>query len=307
MSQQPHLSSLATSFATITDSIGGGTSHVVAIEGADIHYTCWNMQFAQRPLLLFVHGFRAHAHWWDAVLPYFMENYRIVTMDFSGMGESQHRASYSPALYAREITGLLDALDAGPVTGIAHSYGGSRLLRACHDRPELFARLIVIDSFLYFRDGTRPQLPGNNALRVYPDLQTACARFRLMPAQPSPLAALHDHVARHSLRPVDGGWIWKFDPAIPANGSLEIPAEDLLPRIPVRTDFIYGEHSKVVDRQTAERIVALLPNAGQPIEVPDSHHHLMLDQPLSLVTALRTLLAQDKIAIHHPTSGDHLQ
>jgi hypothetical protein len=31
------------------------------------------------------------------------------------------------------------------------------------------------------------------------------------------------------------------------------------------------------------------------IEIPDSHHHLMIDQPLALVAALRTLLA------HWPT------
>lgn len=27
------------------------------------------------------------------------------------------------------------------------------------------------------------------------------------------------------------------------------------------------------------------------IEIPDSHHHVMIDQPLALVAALRTLLA----------------
>lgn len=108
MSQQLHMSPLTASVAAMIESINVGESHAVTIEGADIHYTCWNMQSAERPLLLFVHGFRAHAHWWDAVLPYFMADYRIVTMDFSGMGESQHRSSYSPDIYAREITGLIE-------------------------------------------------------------------------------------------------------------------------------------------------------------------------------------------------------
>jgi len=27
------------------------------------------------------------------------------------------------------------------------------------------------------------------------------------------------------------------------------------------------------------------------IEIPDSHHHIMIDQPLALVAALRTLFA----------------
>jgi pimeloyl-ACP methyl ester carboxylesterase len=155
----------------------------------------------------------------------------------------------------------------------------------------LFVRAMVVDSFVYFRDGYLPQLPRLTAPRLYRDLQTACARFRLMPDQPSPLTELHAHVARHSVRQTKDGWTWKFDPAMPANGNLEMPAEDFLPAITVRTDIIYGQHSKVVDRRLAHRVAALLPNTGQPIEVPHSHHHLMLDQPLALVTALRTLLA----------------
>ena len=35
----------------------------------------------------------------------------------------------------------------------------------------------------------------------------------------------------------------------------------------------------------------LLNRNAPVIEVPEAHHHLMLDQPLALVTGLRTLLA----------------
>ena len=46
------------------------------------------------------------------------------------------------------------------------------------------------------------------------DLDTALGRFRTVPEQQHYLPFVMDHVARHSLREVDGGWSWKYDPEI---------------------------------------------------------------------------------------------
>ena len=47
--------------------------------------------------------------------------------------------------------------------------------------------------------------------------------------------------------------------------------------------FIYGDASAIVSRQHAHDIVSHIPNAHGPIAIPESHHHVLLDQPLSLV------------------------
>ena len=47
--------------------------------------------------------------------------------------------------------------------------------------------------------------------KVYPDLATACERFRFVPDEPPVLPRIMQHLALHSIKPQDGGFVWKFD------------------------------------------------------------------------------------------------
>jgi pimeloyl-ACP methyl ester carboxylesterase len=98
-----------------------------------------------------------------------------------------------------------------------------------------------------------------------------------------------DYVARHSLKEVEGGWSWKFDEhLIPKHDDAK--AVDILGSIKVPVTFIYGDGSAIVSRKHAHEIVRHIPNARGPIAIPEAHHHVLLDQPLSLVSALRAVL-----------------
>jgi pimeloyl-ACP methyl ester carboxylesterase len=63
-----------------------------------------------------------------------------------------------------------------------------------------------------------------------------------------------------------------------------------LGRIDAPVTFIYGDRSAIVSRARAYAIVKRLRNGRGPIAIPQSHHHVMLDQPLALVAALRAVL-----------------
>ncbi len=52
--------------------------------------------------------------------------------------------------------------------------------------------------------------------RVARDPASALARFRLAPEQRCANAYPVDYMAHHSLKQVEGGWVWKFDPRIMA-------------------------------------------------------------------------------------------
>jgi len=67
-------------------------------------------------------------------------------------------------------------------------------------------------------------------------------------------------------------------------------AQDILAKIETPVTFIYGDASAIVSRQHAHEIVSHIRNAHGPIAIPQSHHHVLLDQPLSLVAALRAVL-----------------
>ena len=268
-----------------------GQSRQVVAGDVCLHYLGWNTEAVDKPVVLLVHGLRGHAHWWDGIAPYLARNFRVLAMDMSGMGDSDHRSDYPFQYAAGDIVNLLLACAEQPVIAVGHSYGGVRLLKACADHPELFERLIILDSYLYFPDRTPPHDPSKSVRRYYPDLPTAMGRYRLVPEQPHFEPAVLTHIARHSLREEPEGWCWKFDPSLPTGVAHEIPAAELLPQVQRPVQVVYGGASAVVSREHAERTVALLPRAVGPIELAKAHHHMMIDQPLELTALLQRLLA----------------
>jgi len=272
-----------------------GQSRRVKVDGAELHVLCWtngSKADAHKPPLLFVHGHRAHAHWWDFVAPHFTATHRVFAMDLSGMGDSDHRREYPADVGARDIAGLVRALGLAPVTVVGHSNGGLRAARACSDAPELFERVIAIDSYAVFEGGRHPTEPERlRGDRVYPDLASALARYRLLPEQPHVEPWVLSHIARHSVREVEGGWRWKFDARMPAGPEYEDDGERLLAAVRCPVHYVYGGESAIVDDALARRIVRLLPRGRGPIVIPGGHHHLMLDQPVALIATLQALLA----------------
>jgi pimeloyl-ACP methyl ester carboxylesterase len=61
-------------------------------------------------------------------------------------------------------------------------------------------------------------------------------------------------------------------------------------KVKVPMVHIYGAKSRIVEHRKAGAPSPFPP--GMPeIEIPNSHHHIMIDEPLALVAALRTLFA----------------
>ena len=84
-------------------------SKVVEVHEKNINYLVWDNE--GKPGLFFIHGYSAHAHWWDFVAPAFLDNYSVVAIDFSGCGESEHRDEYSQEIYAEEIKAVCDDMN----------------------------------------------------------------------------------------------------------------------------------------------------------------------------------------------------
>jgi pimeloyl-ACP methyl ester carboxylesterase len=86
-------------------------------------------------------------------------------------------------------------------------------------------------------------------------------------------------------------WTWKFDWRLFAR-TYEQPFAaylDRLGRSSVPVACINGELSRIVTTEVAARLAAHLPDALQ-VSIPEARHHLMLDQPIAFVAALRAVL-----------------
>jgi pimeloyl-ACP methyl ester carboxylesterase len=266
------------------------TSHFVQAHGARIHYLSWNGQERDKPALLFMHGFRGHARWWSFVAPYFCERFRVYALDFAGMGDSGPRESYDPLTYALDIAAVIRDGAMGPATLVGHSFGGGRTLRLCAEHPELVSHAVIVDSFVHFLEGDdkRPSV-AVGPRKLYPSYEAARARYRLTPPANAAADYVIDFIAHHSIEQHAGGFRWKFSDNL-ARGVMELDGAPVLRAIHVPLTYMYGELSLVADSGRAQRIVEHIAGARGPIAIPQAHHHVMLDQPLALVAALRAAL-----------------
>ena len=114
-------------------------THFVDCEGAKIHYQTWGDR--AKPGLLLVHGNGAHAHWWDFIAPYLTDDYHVVAMTFSGMGDSSWRESYVMDTFAKEQLAVCEAAGlfahAEKPIIIAHSFGGFVSLLVAEGGPPM--------------------------------------------------------------------------------------------------------------------------------------------------------------------------
>ena len=280
--------------------------HHLEVDGARIAYLAWGRPGA--PLLTLVHGGAAHAYWWAHLAPLLAEDHRVVAVDLSGHGESDHRPRYGAEQWACEVMAVCarERGAGGPPVVVGHSMGGFVTIVAAARHGEHLEGAIVLDSPVRRADpeSEEARRRGRNMFRApkaYPDLATGMAHFHLVPPQPTTNPWLVAEVARHSLRRWDDGtWRWKFDPRVFVERAGPSRPSEYAPDLAgaaCRLAIVSGARSAIVDDAAIGQMRALVAGspaaaAGVPfVQVPEAHHHLLLDQPLATVTALRALLA----------------
>ena len=264
----------------------------VRVDGCRLHYLRWGQ--AGKPGLCFVHGGFAHAHWWDWIAPFFTGGYSVIAPDLSGMGDSGHRAKYSLDTFAKEVAAVCAhaGLDDSAVV-VGHSFGGLVALRTGARFSARIGGIVLVDYPIRPPDyelGRKQQRLTGRTKEIYPNLDAALGRFKLLPPQPCENAFIVDYIARRSLAEVKGGWSWKFDPRIFDERDPRQPADDLA-RLACRVGAIYGERSGLFPPEIQKYMSALFAGRAPMIAVPEAHHHLFLDQPLAFLVGLRVLLA----------------
>lgn len=266
----------------------------VQVDGTDIHYLAWGEP--GRRGLVFVHGGGAHAHWWTHVAAPFARQYRVAALDLSGHGDSGWRDTYSLELWAAEVMAVADdAGIEGPPVVIGHSMGGFVTIATAALHSDRLAGVIVLDSPVTEPDPEVGQAQAGQAFglpKVYPNRDDALERFRTVPPQDHYESYVMHHVARRSLREVEGGWSWKFDHRVfgAFGDSIRGVALPYLDEVRCRFALLRAEFG-LVTPDIGEFMYQRLGRNAPVVELPEAGHHGMLDQPLVVSTAVRTLLA----------------
>jgi pimeloyl-ACP methyl ester carboxylesterase len=279
----------------------------VDVEGSPVRALAWGDE--GRPGVVLAHGFMAHAHCLSFIAALLSEHFRVVAYDLSGMGDSPMHPRFDDLLRGRELTAV--ARDAGLFESgrkpylIAHSQGGHSAMAAIEADSEAFAGLVVCDMMMirpsmaerfFARRRGKPWPPREaRPHAVHPDPETILGRYKLAPPQPCENTYLLDFVARHSVKTVEGGYTWKFDPEIrisdghPPEWWLAQPQRFADIDI-ARKAIVHGEKSAAFGADSAAYLRELTQGTVPIVAVPEAHHHLMLDQPLAFTSALRAIL-----------------
>ncbi|MDQ3739513.1 MAG: alpha/beta hydrolase [Actinomycetota bacterium] len=99
--------------------------------------------------MVFAHGFGCDQQMWRFVWPPFADRYRIVLFDHVGLGDSDVSA-YDPRRYAtldgyaQDVLEICDELGLEDVVFVGHSVSAMIGALAAAERPELFARLVMV-------------------------------------------------------------------------------------------------------------------------------------------------------------------
>jgi pimeloyl-ACP methyl ester carboxylesterase len=280
------------------------TDEFVEVDGASIHYLLWGAPGRQG--VVFVHGVGAHAHWWTHVAALLAREFTVVAIDLSGHGDSDRRPIYTLEQWAAEVIAVALASEVrGEPFIVGHSMGGFVTVAAAALHRREVGGIILCDSPI---DHPEPMTEaarlgeGLGGATLYETVDDGVRRFRPVPPQTRNLDFVVDHVARRSLRPTSAGWEWKFDRHLFQKnpGLSRAVALPYLPHVSCRVALLQAEHGLLTDEMVG-LVMRGLGRAVPVIEIAEAAHHAILDQPLLVLTIVRTLLADWGASADRPT------
>ena len=249
----------------------------------------WGPAHATKAVVL-VHGGSANMRWWDHIAPMLGPERRVVALDLSGHGDSARRSSYSLDEWSAEVVAAATMPGMpGKPTLVGHSMGGFVALNCGVRHAEQIGGVVVLDSPV--RDLTPEQKEAlakrafgrSRSIRTrpprwhgsgrYPSRRTACRTY-CGTSRRNRYARLATAGAGSSTRTYSGAE----------------PLPNLLPEVDTRVALFRSECG-LVTPEIGEQMYEWLGRRAPVIELPLAGHHPMLDQPLPLIVALRTILA----------------
>lgn len=284
-------------------------SHSVEVQDCHINYLCWGDP--NDPGLVLIHGGAAHAYWWSFIAPQFTATraarYFVVAVDLSGHGESGHRDGYSVETWTAEIMAVIDHSGMRPrPTVVGHSMGGHIALQIAAEHGDSLEGAIIVDTPVR-RPDPETLASSNGRMfkrpKTYPDLRTAMDHFHLVPPQPVLNPYIVEHIAHHSLRETDGQWTWKFDPRL-FERSAAVDSSIALKRVTCQLAVIHGQLSALLTEDVQIHIEELVGRSAPMIEIPQAYHHILLDQPLPLIAAIRSIVGTWSSQLHPEAAGN---
>jgi pimeloyl-ACP methyl ester carboxylesterase len=276
------------------------TSHYIACEGRELHYTEWGAAHgAQADTVIAWHGLARTGRDMDDIAGHLAQRYRVICPDTLGRGLSQWspapETEYCLAFYVKQAVALLDQLGLQRVHWLGTSMGGAiGTLAAAGPLRGRIGRLVLNDN------GPSLAAPAIERIRSYAGKPAAFATVgeleRYFRTVYAPYGWLSDaqwrRLTETSVRRLPDGRVTPhYDPAMVMQfshhpGDYELwDAWDSLD-LPVLC--LRGEHSDLLLADTAEQMRQRGPRAVV-VTIPDCGHAPALNTPAQFALVERFL------------------
>lgn len=251
---------------------------------------------AGKPPILCLHGGAANAHWYDFVAAGLAADNHVRAVDLRGHGDSDWDRSATPdytyARQAADVDALAQALDLRDFVLIGHSMGGMIASVYAARYPGRVRALVIVDSNLVMTPEriAAYSVVGNREGREYASEEEFVANYRVRPGGSTAAPEVLRYIARHSGRRFeDGRWRHKVDRKVYANREL-IDSFALWNDIRIPALLMKADRSGRMTQAAIDEIRSRAPQV-EVATVPDSDHHVTLDNPAGFIEAARRFLA----------------
>ena len=144
-------------------------------DGVKIHYEAVG---TGETALVFVHCWSCDRHLWDGQVAAFARDYRFVTLDLAGHGESgRDRTAWTIEAFGEDVAAVVRRLELKHVVLVGHSMGGSVILEAARRLPGRIEGLVPVDTLLDVESKTTPAEVDGFLAPLSADYKTAVAKF----------------------------------------------------------------------------------------------------------------------------------
>src|SRR5580704_9876950 len=248
------------------------------------------------PPVVLVHGLACGKRMWFHQIRALRGRFRVIVYDLRGHGETdapQVATEYSAAHLARDLVGVLDALDIPKAAIVGFSLGGGPALALAASKPERVSHLVLADVGAGADDPVKIESMARRwgaliAQGKIDELVCEMLRSELFKVYARLNTRRRDHMAALiRATPIDG-LRFTLSEVLAKRKSLFRLTEPLK-SVHVPTLVLVGEYDYVCSK-AARLLAQTIPNASLKI-IKGSGHMSPLEQPAAFSAALREFLA----------------
>lgn len=250
--------------------------------------------------IVFLHGFTCDHRNWDPQVKYFSKNYKVITYDARGHGQSSMPDTI-PYSYTEDLASLLDYLKIEKAVVVGHSMGGTPAFFYALDYPGKVLALVLAEGGAHIPDtliisprNLRDYFSGfSYVYNVFQKEGIEKARAAWLTINPIKSAAenpLSSELIKAMINDYSG-WHWQNRDLQKSN---PVGTPELLGKLNTPTLIITGDLSHEVIKQLVSAEDTYIPNSKKVV-LRNSNHMLNLENPDQFNQELMTFLNENNI------------